>query len=306
MTNINSKKYLKNHPLDIWRNKEVTGLLLDFFIGNFTQGGISQCLAENLVLTAWENRKTLDKETLRRECDRLFRLAKKEYFYKITETLPLSLIDLSGVSSFLDVGANKLTAINYFAEKYPVIKELIGVDIVPQKKVFIDSLRSKYFQISSAADILPVEENSIDFINIQFVFHHFTDLESIVKMLSLCKRALKSDGTLLLWEESFAEKIDQNKLNENKERGIEIDDELTQKFYALDERMRWEFIVVNDWIINVSNVHMPWTGEYYTWSEWELILAKSGFTLSKEYDFGLRKNGLLKQGVHMQGYFKKN
>ena len=62
--------------------------------------------------------------------------------------------------------------------------------------------------------------------------------------------------------------------------------------------------MVNDWLINVSNPHMPWTGQYRTWPQWCELLPEFGFKLKREVNLALRRvNGKIKQGVHMMGEF---
>lgn len=293
-----------NHPLDIWQSKKVTDLLLDFFIANFLQAQIPKDFAEKLIFTAWSGRENSDRESLRKECDLIFRLAKKHHCHKINEPLPVSFLNLDKIDCFLDLGANKLTTVNYLAQKYLDIKKFIAIDIVPQGKKFFDESRSIYYQSGlDDLDIL-VPDNSVDFINIQFVLHHFDNLDAIYKSLKFCKRVLKKDGSILLWEESFTKNMEIDKIEEVMKLGIKTDFELTKKFYDLSNDERIEFIIVNDWLVNVSNAHMPWTKQYYDWNGWQEIFKSAGFKLVKDYCFGLRVNGLLKQGVHMQGYFK--
>jgi len=124
-------------------------------------------------------------------------------------------------------------------------------------------------------------------------------------MLSNCKQLLKRGDKLILWEETFVREIDYKTLLEkNSNINILTNLELTKSLYNLSVEQRWEFIIINDWLINVKNSHMPWTGEYRSWDIWVELLNKYGFNIDYEYNCGLRINGKLKQGVYMMGQFK--
>ncbi|MBL7058032.1 class I SAM-dependent methyltransferase [Patescibacteria group bacterium] len=293
------------HPLELWKSQEVTNLLIEFYELNFQKAGLPKHLASEFILTVWDNRNTDKINSLRRKCDGILLVMKRGIINRSTEPNPMDFFDLSKINSFLDIGANKLTTINYYAKKHANIKKFIGVDITPQKKPFFDSSRSIYYTINPDNIILPIKPQSIDFINIKFVFHHFKDLESITNTLNICSNLIKPGGALLLWEESFKKNFNDETYKTNNALGIQTNKNLTTKLHTLSTAKRWEFIIVNDWLINISNNHMPWTRQYYTWEEWVKLLHSYNFSLQKEYNFGLRVNALIKQGVHMIGLFKK-
>lgn len=306
-TPVREKKELAKNPLEIWQSKEVTELLLDFFTANFEKAGLQKELAKEFVLRAWDNKDSMDFESLRNECNSILMQAMEKVEREPDENEPLDMVSMENVDTFLDIGANKLTTINYYAKKHPNIKKFIGVDIIPQRKPFIDEARSSYFQVDPEANSFPVNDQSIDLVNIQFVLHHFPDLDSIKRSLSICKNIIKEKGRLVLWEETFTKDFDDSIASENiRNLGIKTDLELTKKFYNLDEHKRWEFIMANDWLINVNNPHMPWTGQHYTWDEWNSLLTEYDFSLKEEHNLGLRTNGRIKQGAHMMGIFKNS
>ncbi|MDD5489473.1 MAG: methyltransferase domain-containing protein [Candidatus Moranbacteria bacterium] len=305
MENDTENKWANRHPFEVWQSKEVAELLAEFFSANFEKAGVSGKLAENYVLKVWNEKNKKDKEILRQECDEIFEKVKNGVKNPPDEIEPINLFDFSNVDTFLDIGANKLSTINYLAERNKKIRKFIAVDIIPKRREFVDPERGEYIQISSNAESFPIAKESADFVNIQFVFHHFENKKATEMMLENCREVLKPYGKLLLWEESFAEKMDPNLLNINNGLGIKTDKFFTDKFYSLDENKRWEFIIANDWLINVNNPHMPWTGQYYKWGEWIKIFQEAGFVPEKEYNFGLRINGRVKQGLHILGLFKK-
>ena len=299
------KKFLKRHPLEIWKSRDVVELLADFFAANFKKAGLPEKMGRDYVWYAYENRKNKDREKLRESCDKIMLEAKERAKNPPDEIDPVDLFDFSQVETLLDIGANKLSAINYLAKKHKNIKKFIGVDTIPQRGKFHDPKRSVYFQVSPKAKSLPIKKNSVDFVNLQFVFHHFLDLNSIKRMLEACRKVLRPGGAILIWEESFAKNFDPGLIISNKRLGIKTSKFFTDRFYSLSLKKRWEFIIANDWLINVGNPHMPWTGQYRTWPEWEKLMYEAGFYFKKSCNFGLRVNGRLKQGVHMVGMFKR-
>lgn len=301
---IKEKTHLCRHPFDIWKSEEVTELLVDFYDANFVKAGLPKDFGKEYVLKVWNNRNTPDREKLRKECDAIMTDAKNKIKNAPDEAEPLDLFDLSGTDTFLDIGANKLSTINYYSKKYDSIKKFIGIDIIPQRNPFDDPSRGIYCEIDSDAKSFPVKNQSADFINIQFALHHFPNLDSIQRILANCQKSIKPDGRLLLWEESFTDTYDTKLVRKNNHSGIQTDLGLTQRFYDLNEQQRYEFIIANDWLINVNNPHMPWTGQYYDWDEWQTLLSKYGFVMEKQYNLGLRINGRIKQGVHMIGIFR--
>jgi SAM-dependent methyltransferase len=294
-------------PLKIWRSEEVKELLELFYTKNFELSGVDINFAKNIIEKAWAAR-SLNPEQINEaqlEILKLFKLAKSQIKTRVLEKGPLELIDWSGVNTFLDIGANKFDTLNYLAHFHKDIEKLIAVDIIPQQGNFRYPEKSEYYQIDLENGDIPLLENSIDFINIQFVLHHFQDDQAIRKTLESCKKVLKPNGRLLLWEETFVENINIEKLVKvNSKLNIHTDHDLTDKFYKLVDDEKWEFIIINDWIINVGNEHMQWTGLYKKWSEWLVLFFEYGFELKMEYNLGLRSNGKLKQGVPMLGIFE--
>ncbi|MEI6627170.1 MAG: class I SAM-dependent methyltransferase [bacterium] len=303
---IQSKNSLAQHPFAIWKSPEVTDLLVDFFGANFIKAELSKDLAKSLIIKVWENKGTIDAEVLRKEGDVILNEVSKVAKKPSEEKETLDMVDFNGVKTFLDIGANKLATINYYMRKQPEVARFIGVDIVPKRGQFSNLKKGFYYQVDPEAKSFPINNESIDLVNIQFVFHHFPDLESIKRSLAIYKNIVKPNGRLVLWEESFTDNFDLSLVKSNNENlGIKTDQELTERFYQLSEEKRWEFIIANDWLINVNNAHMPWTGQYYAWREWVELLREFGFALEREYNLGLRINGRLKQGVHMMGVFRK-
>ncbi len=188
--------------------------------------------------------------------------------------------------------------------KYPNLEKVIGVDVIPQASGFKLPEKSLYYQIKEDLSNFDVPYK-VDTINIQFVLHHLKNEDRIKNVLAKLQSILAKKGRIILWEETFENSINIDELTmENLKIGINTDKELTTEFYNLTEEQRFEFILVNDWIINTFNSHMQWSLQYHSWEEWTELFDQSGLTLKRKFNLGLRVNGNLKQGVHIIGEFE--
>jgi SAM-dependent methyltransferase len=293
------------HPLKLWKSEEVKNLLQDFFKANFEASGIDMKLAEKILDMSWNAKGSKDLEVDMKEISLVFDEVKSKMRIASHEINPIELVDLSSVNTFLDVGANKFALINYIIKNHPNVRELLAIDVVPMQGTFLNPEICKYYQTDSEATQFPIPDQSVDLIDIQFVLHHFPDQESIERMIENCRKSLKKGGKLVLWEESFEENVNTRELAaSNHKLKILTDQTLTERFYRLSEEQRWQFIIANDWIINVGNAHMQWSGMYKKWSEWIVLFEKHGFKLTNQYNLGIRINGKAKQGVHIVGVFE--
>lgn len=295
------------HPFQIWQSQIVTNLLVDFYEANYKLARVPEDIAKSFVLKAWEGKNNSDVSSLLEQCgEELLKIKKMMGKIQDRESDPLDIIDFGTVRTFLDIGANKLSAINYLAKKYKHIEKFIGVDVIPQYTNFTFPDRTEYHQINPSDTTYPIANGSVDLILIQYAFHHFPTLFNIKTCLNNCFKVLRPNGRLILMEESFTNKFNYDDVNLNNQKyNIKTKQELTERFYNLSDEEKWEFILANDWLINVNNSHMQWTGQYRTWQQWTEILAKENFNLEKHYNLGLRVNGRLKQGVHILGIFTK-
>ncbi len=295
--------YMSNSPLNLFQSIKVKNLLKKFYTKNFATAGVDLLLAEQIIEATWQSRNSISKTSYIDSC---FRKAKKLANKTPQEIMTLDLLDLGGSEVFLDIGANKLKTINFLSDKYRNVKKFIAIDLIEQNGIFTHPQKCVYYKVNPDFSNFPVEPQSIDVVNMQFVLHHFKSIETIKKQLEICNTILKANGRLILWEETFEESVNVEKLiNTAQKLGIGVDSELTRSFYELTQKQKWEFIIINDWIINTSNLHMPWTYQYYKWEEWVQLLSQYGFKLESQVNFGLRGCGNLKSGVHMMGSFCK-
>ena len=302
-------------PLQYWKTDTVTRLLYEFYSKNFDFAGIPGDLAKELILDSFYSKESLGisgsknmHESVELEefevalASKLVEVQKRARDLATnppTEVFPMDLIDLSEVEYFLDYGANKLTTINRMAKNFPNTKSLVAVDVVPQQQSFVRPEISSYFQVGYDLQNFELGESKFDFINLQYVLHHMQEEDLIKKLLKKFQSLLKPNGRLLLWEESFSSYFDLNDFSSNRSLGVQTDIELTRKFYELTEDERWEFVVVNDWVLNVNNSHMQWSYEYRKIGEWLDLFESLGFVLKRKFELGLRVNGHVKQGVNV-------
>lgn len=280
-------------------------LLLNFYSKNFQKAGIGYSYGQNIIETFYNGKDNSNSEALREEINKLFNNARDLKTSQTKEIDPIELLDFSDVKTFLDYGANKLDALNKVATRYTNVEKLIAIDVIQQSRPFLSPSKSEYLQIT-AGENWTIKPESVDLINVQFVLHHVESLEVIKNIIANAFKALKPGGKLILWEETFENVSDLKALTEsNQKLNIETDFDLTQEFLNLAENEKWEFIILNDWIINVNNSHMQWTMQYKTWEEWVSLITEHGFRLQKHYNLGLRLNARVKQGVHMIGEFIK-
>ncbi|GAB4286203.1 MAG: hypothetical protein Kow0081_4210 [Candidatus Dojkabacteria bacterium] len=293
-------------PLDIFKTKEVRDLLSDFYYLNFQKAFLGGDIGQKIVQITWDNRNIHSPKEIYRKIASLFEEARARNKYKVEERRPITLFKIAGVKTFLDFGSNKFRTLNEFGYDHPNVKKLIGVDVIPKSGDFAYPEKSEYIQVDEDANNFPLEGESVDLINVQFVFHHVKDKKTIQNIIKNLVKVLKQRGRLLLWEESFEEECDVAKLvSTNIALKIKTDFDLTNRFYLLGPEQRWEFIIVNDWIFNVNNPHMQWSGQYYCWEQWVKIMKDGGLSLEKYYNLGIRVNGQIKHGIHIIGEFVK-
>ncbi|BCX13794.1 MAG: hypothetical protein KatS3mg085_326 [Candidatus Dojkabacteria bacterium] len=283
------------------KTRHVYELLLEFYSRNFLYAGVNEELAYNLINLVWEH--TFEADSVQ-TIKKIFKEAKKQCKNKVVEEDFLNAFhqNFLKVERFLDVGANRLDLLKTLGENYENIENLYAIDTKEKSEITLPNNKSFYFKVDNYSQNLPEELSNIDFINIQFVLHHFPDDSSIIRLLNWCYRILEKDGIVVLWEESF-----EKKWNKNLNFPVKVftDENLTEKFYRLNTSEKFAFIQINDWLINFSNSHLQWTSNYKMWYDWVKIFASVGFQLEDYWNLGLRVNGKLKQGVHIIGMFKK-
>ncbi len=296
-------------PLQIWQSQKVTQLLYEQYFKNFLAAGVANAdtFTDKLVNFTFENKDKLSEIELLDNISQVFKNVRKLDTLKATEINVFDLFDIGNPKVFLDYGANKLKTTNRIAKKYPNLEKIYATDVViPKEYNFVSPEKFEYLQINPENSKVNLANASVDFINIQFVLHHVLNDKIINQIIQEVFRILKPNGKLLLWEETFENKIDVDQLVEkNNKLGILTDKDLTEKFYNLTKEQRFEYILANDWLINPGNEHMQWTNIYKSFEEWSELFQKHGFKMEKYYNMGLRVNGHVKTGVHVLTMFGK-
>lgn len=294
------------HPLDDFNDQQVFELLAHYFEQNCKLAGVPTGMGKKLVSFVWDHKQDTDYETLRTQSLEKLVAIMRACNVRSEEPNTLNLLDLSNAKTVIDLGANKLAAINFFGTKFPTIEKLIAIDIVPQQKKFQYPEKSIYIQVDPEAIQTPLESEIADVVHIQFVLHHLQTRQHIENMITDAHRLLKPEGRLIIWEETFTDSYNETYLQTAIQQNVLTNKEITYQFYELNDTQKKSFITALDWLINVGNPHMPWTGQYYSWSEWLNLIKPIGFSLQRSVNLGIRLNGKLKQGVHIVGEFTKN
>ena len=294
------------NPLELFKTPEVKNLLIDTYSRNFKKAEVNPDYAADFINYIWENKDTKTTAEIYLYIKEIYKKGRRERNVKIITEIPLwDLFDLSQYKNFLDIGCNNMFSINLLAQQYPKMN-FTAIDIVDQKRDFYAPERSQFIKIQSNWQDIELKEQSFDVINIKYVLHHFQDKQLIHKVLDICNKALSKNGILIFWEETFDKDFDLEKTKkENTEKNIQTDYDLAQRLYNLSDDQKFEFIIMNDWLINYTNPEMPWNNNYHNWQQWKELLQEHNFTCIKTYNLGIRTNGLLTQGSHMIGIFKK-
>lgn len=293
------------NPLDEWQSEEVKHLLRDYLFLNFNVSGNGE-LVDGLVNYAWENRNKIDHGIIADYINDKINGLKTSLHKDQRESNQIDLVDFSDSYSILDIGSNTLDFVNKIASKHKAVNEIIALDNIPQRSILKYPKRSRYIQYDATSENLPIPEYSLDLVNIRFVVHHIEDLKRIRQLISNSYRVLKPGGKLVFWEESYLENPDVEQMtNENNKLGIFTDADLTSRFHKLDDVAKLEFLLVNDWWMNVNNPHINWTKNYLSWRSWVNLIESIGYKLKNQNYLGLRISGKLKQGVHVVGEFSK-
>jgi SAM-dependent methyltransferase len=231
----------------------------------------------------------------------------------------LEIIDgnLDGVKTVLDFGCGKLAFLKELAEGNKKIEKLIGVDLKSQP--VLDGLDPR---IEFRRSLMGVEKETVDLAVIKLVLHHLESDEEILEIFKNIKNILRPGGRLIIFEESFPKSCHSELDSESKELFVEKaeilkqvqDDmlrnikkylrkfnmepsEVTEDFLQLPEEDKIYFLFLNDWLMNVQNSYMPWTGQYKSMEGWKKLGEAAGFAEKESHFLGAIKHRKRKQGM---------
>ncbi len=212
---------------------------------------------------------------------------------------------LEGVKTILDFGCGKLTFLKNIAAQNKNVEKFIGID-AKSNPVLGDLDPRIEFEIN--LDRIP--DNSVDLAVVKLVLHHLKESE-ILENLKKIKNALKPDGKLILFEESFPEAaghrmslvsgkawtFDVQAVEKYLKKSNLETSEATADFMRLSDEDKFKFLFLNDWLMNLQNAYMPWTLEYRSMESWRDLIESLGFKEKEAHFIGAIKNRKRKQGM---------
>jgi SAM-dependent methyltransferase len=207
--------------------------------------------------------------------------------------------DLEDAKIILDFGCGKLAFLKNIAEQDKTctvrnLEKLIGVDA--WSRPTLDGLDSR---IKFYRNLEGIADNSVDMAIIKFVLHHVENEDEIAGIFSEIKRVLKPAGKMIIFEESFQEEeLDIFVVEKYLERyGLVLAREATADFLDLSPEEKIQYLFLNDWLMNMQNKYMPWTGHYKSIEEWERLGESAGFQKGESHFIGAIEKRKRKQGM---------
>lgn len=71
--------------------------------------------------------------------------------------------------------------------------------------------------------------------------------------------------------------------------------ESTQGFVQLSQAEKIKFLFLNDWLMNLQNSYVPWTGLYKSMEDWIELIESAGFQNNSKHFLGAVKHRKRKQ-----------
>jgi len=209
--------------------------------------------------------------------------------------------DLPNVKTVLDFGCGKLAFLKNIAEQNQDIEKLIGIDFYSQPNLTdLDS------RIEFARNLELVANSSVDVAIIKLVLHHLHDEKEAKNIFLELKRVLRPGGKLIIFEESFPG--GEYKVTEIENYLAKFNlamAESTLDFLQLTQEEKIQFLFLNDWLMNLQNGYMPWTGLYKSIEDWVALAEEVGLQKNEARFLGAIKDRKRKQGMTAYMLFKK-
>ncbi|EKE10624.1 MAG: hypothetical protein ACD_15C00225G0008 [uncultured bacterium] len=209
--------------------------------------------------------------------------------------------ELDRVKIALDFGCGKLAFLKELAENNKKIKKMIGIDPISQP--VLGDLDAR---IDFQRSLVAIKKESVDLAIIKLVLHHLRRSEEVREILQKIGSVLRPKGRLVIFEESFPEH--DYKSNETIDYLEKIGlkpSEATEEFMSLVKEDKVKFLFLNDWIMNVQNNYMPWTGLYKSMEQWRELAESVGFKEKESHFVGAIKHRKRKQGMTVYMVFEK-
>jgi SAM-dependent methyltransferase len=306
MPKITQSEILKN-PLLILRNKAVLAVLKKHWLANHENllqpekfvddffNYLESLLGHKKIyvdeIKKFYNRKV--KEHQRKEGKGLAK--PKDMFVGIMKK------EFEGIETILDFGCGKLAFLKEVAQSKTNIKELIGVDSFSRPVLAEIDPRIRFEK-----SLEKIKSTSMDLAVVKLVLHHLNSIHEAEDVFRNLAMALKPGGKLVIFEESFPDV--EYDISETKKYLANFDlemSEVTEDFLQLSRQEKIEFLFLNDWLMNLQNNYMPWTGLYGSMEEWKVLIESVGFKEKKSHFLGAIKHRKRKQGMTAMMVFEK-
>lgn len=305
LKNILSAEILKN-PLLILKSKEVFSALKKQWIANHENLSRPEKFVEDLF--AFLRSASMEEEISEKKIKKFYNRKLAEYWDENLHSqkpkdmfLEIMESKLQDVKTIMDFGCGKLAFLKEVAKNNAEIERLIGVD--PKSQPILDGLDPR---IEFWRDLEEIEDASVDLAVVKLVLHHLGGAQEAQEIFAKLARVLRPGGKLIVFEESFPD--GQCEISEVKKYlekfKLEIS-EVTEDFLRLSREDRIKFLFLNDWLMNVQNVYMPWTGFYGSIEEWKTLIESSGFKEKESHFLGAIKHRKRKQGMTAMLVFEK-
>jgi SAM-dependent methyltransferase len=198
-----------------------------------------------------------------------------------------------GISVVLDFGCGKLAFLKELAEYNKKIEKMIGID--SGSRPLLGQLDGRIEFHRTLKDITP---SSVDIAVIKLVLHHLKKESEIADILSDIRNVLRPKGKLIVFEESFSEEIIESDSIRAYLNQFSLELSMaTVDFMQLVKEEKKEFLFFNDWLMNLQNDYMPWTGLYKSIGEWGKIGEGVGFRKKEMHFLGAIAHRKRKQGM---------
>lgn len=278
------KQWLNNHE-NLSRPEEFVEDLFDFLKKESMQDEISE-----KKIKKFYNRKLAeywDKDLPKQK--------PKDMFLEIMESA------LQDVKTILDFGCGKLAFLKEIAKNNKEIEDLAGVDALSQPA--LDGLDPR---IRFRRSLDEIENSSIDLAVVKLVMHHLNNVHEAMDVFSSLAMVLKPGGKLVIFEESFPDQAYKISKTEKYLAKFNMEmSEATADFLRLSREDKIEFLFLNDWLMNLQNVYMPWTGMYGSIEEWKQLAESAGLKERESHFLGAIKHRKRKQGMTAMLVFEK-
>lgn len=308
MSHQNEKKEILKNPLVILKNEAVLGAFKELWANNHLNLEKPEKFAEDFfdyLQSNYTEVETADpKEILKYYKKKIkehpVRMVSED-FLKNTH-IELFRDDLARAETVLDFGCGKLAFLKNVALENRSIRKLIGVDFKSRPDLENIDPRIAFLPMESETKI-PAADGSADLVFAKSVLHHIKSEEKILRILAEIKRVLKKGGKFVLFEESFpggpdAEKIISESRAHLEKYGLVGADAATEDFFRLSREDKFDFLFLNDWLMNLQNTgYMPWTLQYKSMEDWIALTEQAGFRCAEKHFLGALRKRKRKQGM---------